>query len=76
MKITITHCDSCDRCNDGDDETSVGEYVMQPKMGEEGYLIDQENVDLCKECLTLYRKKYPNRDFFYMSDYHKKMIQV
>ena len=75
MRITITYCDECSKNNGEDDETPVGQYLMQPKMGEEGYLIDQEYVDLCKECLTLYRKKYPNRDFFYLP-HHGMRIQI
>ena len=37
MKVQIVYCDSCNRCNSEDDETPVNSYLVQPKIGEEGY---------------------------------------
>jgi len=75
MRVTITYCDDCNRCNDGDDETPVGHYRSYPKMGEEGYLIDMEDMDLCKDCLKRYKEKHPNWNVFYI-DHNARTILI
>ncbi len=75
MKIEITYCDYCNKNDGEDDETPVGHYRSFPKMGEEGYLIDFEDIDLCKECLKEYKEKHPNWNVFYI-DHNAKTTLV
>ena len=64
MKVQTVYCDSCNRCISEDNETPGNSYLVQPKIGEEGYLIDQEDIDLCEECFIDYKTKHPKYDIF------------
>ena len=63
MKVTIITCDICNRGNN--DGIVVDEYFVEPSIGQEGYLIDQEEIDFCKECLKKYIEKHPQVNVFY-----------
>lgn len=73
--MTIVYCDSCNRCNDGDDETSVYHFRSYPKIGEEGYLIDIDDTDLCLDCFKKYKEKHLNWNISRMN-YNGKWTDV
>ena len=63
MKVQTVYCDVCNKNNN---VTIITSYLVQPKMGEEGYLIDQETIDLCDVCLVEYMIKHPRHDVFHL----------
>jgi hypothetical protein len=70
MKYEITVCDICNKGTPTDfpitpNDVPVNTYLIKPKMGEEGYMIDYEEIDLCGRCLEDFKKCNPKRDFFY-----------
>jgi hypothetical protein len=62
MRIEIILCDSCHKSKLND--IIVNSYLVQPRLGDEGYLIDQEYIDLCTDCFENFKLDNSHKDIF------------